>query len=965
MKGDFTRFTFDKKKHYNKVKLQQGRVQVDADWNELVDIQDYHDTICLKDIIGQSGGPIDNAGFLIEKKEDTNGIESLLIGKGRYYIDGILIENDAKDDVKISKQIDYPWFKKDGTRLNLNTNIEPGIYLAYLDVWERHITALDDSEIRESALGVGADTTTRSKVVWQVKLNHIDKDLPVSDKSFDWKILASGDIPILEKSKHPIAIVQNPAQAKNLVIFGISPFLANSSAVFFSVQNIDNPESWEPWKSLNAVDNDNKDFLEIAADVNSLGLIEVFAIGIDGLVYHTVQQNKGDLDKWHSWVPLNESSGLSFSEIAVGKNNDGFLEVFAIIRLGPPVVQSPIVYHTTEIPANAETDRWKGWEPIESPNVIHKSGFEQIAVGKNKDGRLQIMGINSSDGSSDGPVLFMEQENTSNIWTGKWNLLGRDGQQQFKQVIGDNNENGNFEVFGIGSKDNIVYHQALPGNGKWKSLNETVKFKQIKVGKNQDKCLEVYGIGLGDEHDNVVYRNVQPEPNADAEQWNGPWESLDESFKFDQVEVAFSNLENHLEVFGIHSSVDRIVYHLDIQQRQNELDCDISIPSWEMLISSSTGTLQARSKKEEPSKDPCMIPPAGGGYRRLENQLYRVEIHDSSKGLEGATFKYSRDNGTVVTRVNDISGKELSITSSGRDTLLGFASGQWVEITDDSRELYGTPGTMVKLKGDINDTKLTLDLDTTKGDKIINENFAQEFNPKVRRWDSVDGVTKIQSTADNEGFLPLEDGIEVKFDRDKSYFTGDYWLVPARTNKGDIEWPTKEDRKPESLLPKGIEHHYCRLAIVKYTKESIEIKDCRHLFSPLTKRSGFNIINTGKIHMRFIFRAGEGGEVKAELVSGSFDHGLVDIVVPPAIILAIESPTNDKEVSYMEDDVLYKFGKGHFRVKPVDINLKNFKIKAENINVDGSPTTGTLDMKLRFWAIPAKEIGAQSGERSE
>ncbi|HSX78097.1 MAG TPA: DUF6519 domain-containing protein, partial [Candidatus Saccharimonadia bacterium] len=45
-------------------------------------------------------------------------------------------------------------------------------YLVYLDVWERHITYLEDDgniSIREAAPG-GPDTATRAKVVWQVKV---------------------------------------------------------------------------------------------------------------------------------------------------------------------------------------------------------------------------------------------------------------------------------------------------------------------------------------------------------------------------------------------------------------------------------------------------------------------------------------------------------------------------------------------------------------------------------------------------------------------------------------------------------------------------------------------------------------------------------------------------------------------------------------------------------------------------
>ncbi|MEI6900677.1 MAG: DUF6519 domain-containing protein, partial [Bacteroidota bacterium] len=37
MKGDFTRSTFNKEKHYHDVRMQQGRVMLDADWNEQQD----------------------------------------------------------------------------------------------------------------------------------------------------------------------------------------------------------------------------------------------------------------------------------------------------------------------------------------------------------------------------------------------------------------------------------------------------------------------------------------------------------------------------------------------------------------------------------------------------------------------------------------------------------------------------------------------------------------------------------------------------------------------------------------------------------------------------------------------------------------------------------------------------------------------------------------------------------------
>ena len=38
MKNDSSRNTFDARKRFSSVRMQQGRVQVDADWNEECDI---------------------------------------------------------------------------------------------------------------------------------------------------------------------------------------------------------------------------------------------------------------------------------------------------------------------------------------------------------------------------------------------------------------------------------------------------------------------------------------------------------------------------------------------------------------------------------------------------------------------------------------------------------------------------------------------------------------------------------------------------------------------------------------------------------------------------------------------------------------------------------------------------------------------------------------------------------------
>jgi Family of unknown function (DUF6519) len=65
MKGDFSRLMFSRKKHYVKVNMQQGGVQLDADWIEQNDIHNYRDRISLREIIGEHGTVVQNDGFRI------------------------------------------------------------------------------------------------------------------------------------------------------------------------------------------------------------------------------------------------------------------------------------------------------------------------------------------------------------------------------------------------------------------------------------------------------------------------------------------------------------------------------------------------------------------------------------------------------------------------------------------------------------------------------------------------------------------------------------------------------------------------------------------------------------------------------------------------------------------------------------------------------------------------------------
>ncbi len=505
MKGDFTRSTFDKRSHYSSVRWQQGRVHVDADWNEAMDILAHRGRTTRRDVIGLCGGPagadVDGnplAGFLIDV-DAADG--ELHISPGRYYVDGVLVENDA--DVALLQQPDLPANTLADVLVPPGDELSSGTYLAFLDVWERHITALEDPAIREVALG-GPDTATRTKVVWQVKL------------------MAAGE---------------------------------------------------------------------------------------------------------------------------------------------------------------------------------------------------------------------------------------------------------------------------------------------------------------------------------------------DEA----------------------------------------EIDCASDLALWQTVTAASTGRLAAQAEPLEGETAPCIVP-AQAGYRGLENQLYRVEVHRVISEDE-ITIKWSRENGSVASAwlgQDTVNPNRLTVQSTGRDKVLGFAADDWVELTDDIRELRGQPGLLVQIQA-IEGNVLII---KPGGSPVDIGDFP--VNPKVRRWDMPSEVGEISvdlTLADN--WIELENGVQVKFDAG-IFHTGDYWLIPARTATRGIEWP-KDDATPSqplTLLPHGIHHHYCRLALLSFDGEGwSRLSDCRHLFPSLTEMVRFFHVGGDGCCVT----VGKGGAFKRldEAISTLLEQGERDICL---CLLAGEHVTTNPSITLGLED---------------------------------------------------------------
>ncbi len=88
--------------------------------------------------------------------------------------------------------------------------------------------------------------------------------------------------------------------------------------------------------------------------------------------------------------------------------------------------------------------------------------------------------------------------------------------------------------------------------------------------------------------------------------------------------------------------------------------------------------LRARAFQTQAATSPCELP-AEGGYRSLENHLYRVEIHRGGvQGTNPIFVKWSRDNAIHRTRVLDVADGSLVVEEIGKDDVTALATDDWV-----------------------------------------------------------------------------------------------------------------------------------------------------------------------------------------------------------------------------------------------------------------------------------------------
>jgi hypothetical protein len=266
--------------------------------------------------------------------------------------------------------------------------------------------------------------------------------------------------------------------------------------------------------------------------------------------------------------------------------------------------------------------------------------------------------------------------------------------------------------------------------------------------------------------------------------------------------------------------------------------------------SPNRGLLCVRAEQSETGDDsPCIVP-AAANFRGLENQLYRIEIHRGGKAsalparkpgkgdmaAPPATFKWSRENGSVIFPVAFAQGRTIVLLPLGGHSTLALKTDDWVELIDDDVTAQAQPEALLQVTS-VHSAKLEV---LVKPEARVTDSAKHAY---LRRWDQKPGPENKGGLTLRDGaatlvegaWLNVEDGIQICFEHAPEgdthiYRAGDFWYIPARTaDEGKISWPGR-------VPPDGVTHRYAPLAILTFQADGRFDRPgrCVMMFEPKT-----------------------------------------------------------------------------------------------------------------------------------
>ena len=164
MTADISRQSLRPAQKFTGVVRQQGRLPLDSDENEASDIARFALRDAVAEVICEAGSPDD--GYRISAPVVTNGALDFAIAAGSFYLAGLRCATEAET---YQAQPDWLTFPLDSPGPSIPTGTTTRTDLVWLDAWEQVVTATEDAELFERALG-GADTTARQRAMARVRV---------------------------------------------------------------------------------------------------------------------------------------------------------------------------------------------------------------------------------------------------------------------------------------------------------------------------------------------------------------------------------------------------------------------------------------------------------------------------------------------------------------------------------------------------------------------------------------------------------------------------------------------------------------------------------------------------------------------------------------------------------------------------------------------------------------------------
>lgn len=180
MKGDFSKWTLKPDRNYNDVLHQQGKVLLDSDWNDRVQLTDQWHLTAGQDIIGSQVAAVPAAepdGFKVEQADASTGEVQLQVDPGHCWLDGRLVYLDG--DGPQTRSADY-LDSSSGDASSIVAGVTRDAVV--LEVWQEAINGFQlPDQLIEPALG-GPDTTERLTTAAAFKLFRLN------DGDFCWNL---------------------------------------------------------------------------------------------------------------------------------------------------------------------------------------------------------------------------------------------------------------------------------------------------------------------------------------------------------------------------------------------------------------------------------------------------------------------------------------------------------------------------------------------------------------------------------------------------------------------------------------------------------------------------------------------------------------------------------------------------------------------------------------------------------